>query len=131
WWPPQDRKKDPAVVPLLQDLVAGETAGDPMSARKWVRSSLRALSARLTAAGHPVSPPTVGRVLKDLDYTLHGNRKQVEARAGHADRETQFAYIATQRATFSAAGLPVISVDTKKKELVGNFKNAGQVWSQM
>lgn len=110
--------------------MAGETAGDPMSARKWVRSSLRTLSARLTAAGHPVSPPTVGRVLKDLDYTLHGNRKQVEARAGHEDRAAQFTYIATQRATFTAAELPVISVDTKKKELVGNFKNAGQVWSR-
>lgn len=101
-----------------------------MSARKWVRRSLRGLSARLTAAGHPVSPPTVGRVLKDLDYTLHGNRKQVEARAGHADRAAQFDYIATQRATFTAAGLPVISIDTKKKELVGNFKNAGRVWSR-
>ncbi|PZS05022.1 MAG: hypothetical protein DLM70_07205, partial [Chloroflexi bacterium] len=62
------KKKDPAIVPALQELVTPETAGDPMSAQKWVRSSLRTLSARLTGAGHPVSPPTVGRLLQTLDY---------------------------------------------------------------
>jgi hypothetical protein len=111
-------------------LVEPETAGDPMSEQKWVRSSLRQLSRRLTAAGHPVSHQTVGRLLKDLDYALHVNAKQREARATHPDRDQQFTYIATQRQTFAAAGLPIISVDTKKKELIGNFKNAGQVWSR-
>jgi len=106
--------------------VAPETAGDPMSEQKWVRSSLQTLSARLGAVGHAVSPPTVGRLLKKLDYALHVNAKKAEARAGHPDRDAQFAHIADQRQAFAAAGLPVISVDTKKKELIGAFKNAGR-----
>lgn len=101
-----------------------------MSAQKWVRSSLRQLSRRLGEAGYPVSPPTVGRLLDDLGYALHVNAKKVEASAAHADRNAQFEHIATQRQVFQAAGLPIISVDTKKKELIGNFKNAGQAWSQ-
>jgi hypothetical protein len=116
-------------VPLLAGIVAPETAGDPMSAQTWVRSSLRTLSGRLHAAGHGVSPPTVGRLLKKLGYALHVNAKRVEARAGHPDRDAQFAYIAEQRRAFADAGQPVISVDTKKKELIGNFKNAGRAWS--
>ena len=115
---------------MLLAMVAPETAGDPMSTQKWVRSSLRTLSRRLGAAGHPISPPTVGRLLKSLDYALHVNAKKVEAGATHPDRDAQFAYIAAQRQTFQEAGQPIISVDTKKKELIGNFKNAGQTWSQ-
>jgi len=117
-------------VSALQALVDPETAGDPMSAQKWVRSSLRHLSRQLTAAGHPVSHQTVGRLLTDLDYALHVNAKKIEARATHPDRDAQFSYIATQRQVFQAANLPIISVDTKKKEVIGNFKNAGQVWSR-
>jgi len=115
---------------VLQELVAPETAGDPMSEQKWVRSSLRQLSTRLGDAGHPASPPTVGRLLEDLGYALHVNAKKAEASAAHADRDAQFAHIAAQRQMFEAAGWPMISVDTKKKELIGNFKNAGQAWSQ-
>ncbi len=114
----------------MQELVAPETAGDPMSGQKWVRSSLRTLSARLTAAAHPVSPPTVGRLLRTLDYALHVNAKKIEASAAHPDRAVQFDYIAQQRQAFADAGLPIVSVDTKKKELIGNFKNAGRTWSQ-
>jgi hypothetical protein len=99
-----------------------------MSEQKWVRSSLRSLSKRLSDAGHPVSPPTVGRLLLDLDYALHVNAKKVEARSDHAERDAQFTYIAAQRQAFLDAGWPIISVDTKKKELIGNFKNAGQAW---
>ncbi len=110
--------------------MAPETAGDPMSAQKWVRSSLRTLSVRLRAAGHTVSPPTVGRLLKKLDYALHVNAKKIEARARHPDRAAQFGHIADQRQAFTDAGLPIISVDTKKKELIGAFKNAGRAWSQ-
>jgi hypothetical protein len=109
-------------------MVAAETAGDPMSTQKWVRSSLRQLSRRLSAAGHRVSPPTVGRLLKSWDYALHVNAKKVEAGAGHPERDTQFAHITAQRQAFTAAGDPIISVDTKKKELIGNFKNAGATW---
>ncbi len=115
---------------MLLAMVAPETAGDPMSTQKWVRSSLRTLSRRLGAVGHPISPPTVGRLLKSLDYALHVNAKKVEARATHPDRDMQFAYIAAQRQTFQEAGQPILSVATKKKELIGNFKNAGQTWSR-
>ena len=117
------------ILSVLEELVAPETAGDPMTAQKWVRSSLRTLSTRLEAAGHAVSPPTVGRLLRKLDYSLHVNAKKIEASSNHPDRGRQFDYIAVQRAAFTAAGLPIISTDTKKKELVGDFKNAGQTWS--
>jgi hypothetical protein len=101
-----------------------------MSAQKWVRSSLRTVSVRLTEAGHPVSPPTVGRLLKSLGYALHVNAKKIEASATHPDRAAQFDYITAQRQAFTAAGQPILSVDTKKKELIGAFKNAGRAWSQ-
>jgi len=101
-----------------------------MTAQKWVRSSLRTLSAKLEAAGHAVSVPTLARLLRKLDFSLHVNAKKIEASSNHPDREQQFDYIAVQRAIFTAAGLPILSVDTKKKELVGNFKNAGQVWAR-
>jgi hypothetical protein len=101
-----------------------------MSTQKWVRSSLRTLSSRLGRIGHAISPPTVGRLLRKLDYSLHVNSKQVEARSNHPDRDTQFSFIDQQRAAFTAAGQPIISVDTKKKELVGNFKQAGRTWGR-
>ena len=115
---------------VLKEMVETETAGDPASEQKWVRSSLRQLSARLTGVGHAVSPPTVGRLLKELDFALHVNAKKREAGAAHPERRAQFAHIAEQRQAFAEARLPIISVDTKKKELIGNFKNAGQAWSQ-
>jgi Rhodopirellula transposase DDE domain len=117
-------------VTALQELVELVTAGDPMSERKWVRVSLRQLSRQLGEAGHPASAPTVRRLLDDHGYRLHANTKQVETGAAHPDRARQFQYIAEQRQAFSAAGLPQISVDTKKKELIGRFKNAGRVWGQ-
>jgi hypothetical protein len=116
-------------VTALQELVEPVTAGDPMSEQKWVRASLRSLSGRLGEAGHPASPPTVRRLLDDQGYRLHANTKQLEAGAAHPDRDQQFQYITEQRQAFGAAGLPQISVDTKKKELIGRFKNAGRVWS--
>jgi len=88
------------------------------------------MSTRLTKAGHPVSPPTVGRLLRRLDYSLHVNAKKIEASASHPDRTAQFDYIAQQRQAFADAGLPIVSVDTKKKELIGTFKNAGRTWRQ-
>src|SRR5947209_3359309 len=109
------RKKTPVILSVLEELVAPETAGDPMTAQKWVRSSLRTLSVKLEAAGHVISPPTVGRLLRKLDYSLHVNAKKLEASSNHPDREQQFDYIAVQRARFTLAGLPIISADTKKK----------------
>jgi hypothetical protein len=111
-------------------MIAPETAGDPTRPKKWVRSSLRQLSRRLTKARHTASPPTVGRLLKKLGYSLQANVKTKEAGQHHPDRDQQFHYIQTQRQRFQAQGWPIISVDTKKKELVGDFKNPGQVWCQ-
>jgi hypothetical protein len=109
------QKKDLTLVATVQELVEPETAGDPMTGQIWVRSSLRSIRDRLVAVGHSVSPPTVGRLLKDLGYSLHVNSKKIEASSNHPDRDQQFAYIAVQRATFTAAGLPILSTDTKKK----------------
>jgi hypothetical protein len=110
--------------------VEPETAGEPMSAQKWTRRSLRQLSGRLAEAGCAVSHQTVGRLLGGLDYALQVNAKKREAGEGHPDRGAQFDYIAQQRQAFAAAGRPVISVDTKKKELIGNFRNGGRAWGR-
>jgi hypothetical protein len=117
-------------VTALAELVEPVTAGDPMSEQKWVRASLRSLSRRLGEGGHPASPPTVRRLLDAQGYRLHANTKQLEPRAAHPDRDQQFGYITEQRQAFGAAGLPEISVDTKKKELIGDFRNAGRSWSR-
>lgn len=127
---PAPKKKDPRIEAALLALVEPETAGDPMSEHKWVRSSLRSLSKRLSQAGHAVSAPTVSRLLKAHDYSLRVNAKEKDPRSQHSDRDSQFRYIATQKQSFIASGDPIISVDTKKKELIGNFKNAGQAWRQ-
>ena len=97
-----------------------------MSERKWRRSSLRHLSERLDGA---LSHTTVGRLLHEMDYSLKVNVKRL-AGEPHPDREQQFAYIEQQKQSFRQAGWPMISVDTKKKELIGNFKNAGRRWCQ-
>lgn len=114
----------------LLEMVSPETAGDPQGERKWVRSSLRKLSKRLAQAGHGASAPTISRLLRKHDYSLHVNAKEKEASSSHPDRDTQFQYIERQKQAFMAAGNPIISVDTKKKELIGNFKNPGQEWCQ-
>ena len=114
---------------MLQ-LVEPETAGEPASTRKWIRSSLHTLSRRLKDSGHGVSAPTVSRLLKKHDYALHVNAKEKEAGSQHPQRDTQFAYIEQEKERFLAAGQPVISIDTKKKELIGNFKQAGRSWSR-
>jgi hypothetical protein len=100
-----------------------------MRERKWLRSSLRRVGQRLRALGRGVSHQTVGRLLRSRDYGLHQNVKRREAGEAHPDRAAQFDHITAQRQGCQEAGVPVISVDTKKKELIGNFKNAGQTWS--
>jgi hypothetical protein len=123
-------KKDPTIETDLLALVESETAGDPTTEQKWVRSSLRRLSERLQPAGHCASPPTVSRLLKKHRYSLKVNVKQKEAGVQPPQRDEQFRYIERQKQAFQAAGCPIISVDTKKKELIGEFKNAGQAWCQ-
>jgi len=84
----------------------------------------------LEQVGHGASPPTVGRLLRKLGYSLRVNVKKHEGSSAHAEREPQFVYLETQQQAFATAGLPIISVATKKKELIGNFKNAGHAWCQ-
>jgi hypothetical protein len=110
----------------LSELVENQIAGDPMSEQKWVRDSLRQLQAKLD---NQVSHMTIGRLLRAMDYGLKANRKQLTG-PRHPDREAQFGYIQQQTKRFRQAGWPIISVDSKKKELIGNFKNAGQRWCQ-
>jgi hypothetical protein len=100
-----------------------------MSQQKWQRSSLRHLSAELTKAEHPVSHPTVRRLLVKMDYSLKANLKRLTGTV-HPDRNRQFEYLEAQKQAFLEAGWPTISVDTKKKELIGNFKNTGRSWCQ-
>ena len=99
-----------------------------MSECKWLNCRLADLEERLDAQGHGVSRPVISRLLQAHDYNLHVNVKEVEGKS-HPERDTQFQYIQAQRAHHLAAGNPCLSVDTKKKELIGNFKNAGQSWS--
>ncbi len=103
-----------------------QTAGDPQSKRKWKRKSLRQLSREL-AKEHPVSPHTVGRLLRQEKYSLHVNDKMLDGRAS-PQRNEQFEYIQGQIHTFLEHGWPIISVDSKKRELIGAFRNPGRVW---
>src|SRR6266571_2754720 len=121
--------KDPAIVPTLERLLQdqNEVGGDPMTEQKWVRSSLRRLSEQLAAEGHPASEATVGRLLQKMGFSLKANQRK-QGRLGCPERDEQFRYIATQKQRFIAAGLPVISIDTKKKELIGPFRNPGKTW---
>jgi hypothetical protein len=119
--------KDPGILAALERLLADEVAGDPMGKQKWVRSSTQRLSVRLREEGHLASSATVGRLLKDMGFSLKTNKKK-QGRPGCPERDEQFRYIASLRQSSTAAGLPIISVDTKKKELIGNFKNPGRAW---
>jgi hypothetical protein len=118
---------DPALLHQLREIVEETTAGDPMSPLKWTSKSTRTIALELTRSGHPVSSVTVGRCLEDMGYTLQANVKTREG-TQHPDRDAQFRYLNRQVKTFRRDGSPVISVDTKKKELVGAFKNAGRRW---
>jgi hypothetical protein len=124
---PRCDEKDPGLIGALECLLSDETAGDPMGERKWVRSSLRRLSAQLKAQGHPVGYSTVQRLLKKMGFSLRCNQRK-QPRRDCSDREEQFRYIASQKEKYRSAGLPVISVDTKKKELIGNFRSNGRTW---
>ena len=116
---------DPGLMEALEALVSPETRGDPESLLRWTSKSLRNLAAALSADGHKIGYQTVGERLHEMGYSLQGNIKVSEG-TSHPDRDAQFGYINTQAIEHVAAGQPVISVDTKKKELVGNYLNKGR-----
>src|SRR6516164_575313 len=115
---------DPGLVPALKRLVEPATLGDPMRPLIWVSKSMDKLAAALTAMGHPISADTVRKELSKLGFSRQSNRKADEG-SHHPDRNAQFEYINAQAVAAQAKEQPVISVDTKKKELIGNFKNGG------
>jgi hypothetical protein len=113
----------------LQTLVESGTRGDPESPLRWTIKSTRSLASDLSARDHPVSHEKVAQLLRGLGYSLQANRKTEEG-ADHPDRDAQFRHINGKVRRALAAGWPVLSVDTKKKELVGNYVNGGQQWRQ-
>jgi transposase len=118
---------DPQLVPALLALVEPDERGDPMSPLRWTTKSTRTLAGALTAQGHQVSADTVSDLLKEQGFSLQGNAKTIEGRQ-HPDRDGQFRYISAQVKNHQGSADPVISVDTKKKELVGQYQNAGRTW---
>jgi transposase len=118
---------DPGLRPALMALVEPDVRGDPMSPLRWTTKSTRTLADELTRAGHTVSADTVGDLLREEGFSLQGNAKTIEG-AQHPDRDAQFRYLNDHAKAYQAAGDPVISVDTKKKELVGQYRNAGRQW---
>src|SRR4249920_2268904 len=117
-------ENDPGLVPALKRLVEPATLGDPMRPLMWVSKSMEKLAAALTEMGHPISADTVRKELVKLGFSRQSNRKANEG-SKHPDRNAQFEYINAKVIVAQAQQQPVISVDTKKKELIGNFKNAG------
>lgn len=120
-------QSDPRLMVVLEKLVEPESRGDPQSPLRWTCKSTRTLAKELTRRGHRVSAPTLARLLKQADYSLQANRKTREGK-DHPDRDAQFRYINRRVAAQQRQGQPCISVDTKKKETVGNHKNAGRTW---
>jgi hypothetical protein len=118
---------DPGLQVQLGKILEETSAGDPMSALRWTNKSTEAMAKELTRQGHPVSDKTVARCLRTMGYSMQLNQK---AREGpqHRNRDQQFCYINRQVASYRKSGDPVLSVDTKKKELVGPFKNGGRTW---
>ena len=124
---PAAEDSDPELLDVLRGLVEDETRGDPERVMLWTAKSARNLADELAQRGHPVGFRTLPRLLRKLDYSLQSARKTLEGKQ-HPDRDAQFGHINTAVAAAVAAGQPAISIDTKKKELVGEFKNAGREW---
>jgi hypothetical protein len=120
-------EKDPRLLAALEALVQPYTRGDPMSPLRWTCKSTARLARDLTRQGHRIGARKVAALLHDLEYSLQANRKTREG-AKHPDRNAQFEYINARTRAFQRGRQPVISVDTKKKELVGEFKNPGREW---
>ncbi|MFH1007063.1 MAG: ISAzo13 family transposase [Candidatus Latescibacterota bacterium] len=124
---PRLTRKDPGLVRALERLVDPSARGDPDSPLRWTCKSTRTLAGELTHRRHPISHVKVAQLLHDMDYSLQSNRKMEEGE-DHPDRDAQFGYINRQVRQALARSWPVISVDTKKKELLGNYENKGRQW---
>lgn len=120
-------ERDPRLLDDLHTLLEPATRGDPEAPLLWTSKSTRNLADELVAHGHQVSHDTVGRLLEEIGYSLQANRKTLEGK-DHPDRDAQFTYINQQVRAFQKARQPVISVDAKKKELIGNYRNPGREW---
>jgi len=118
---------DRGLRPALLALVEPEERGDPMSPLRWTTKSTRKLAAELTRQGHRVGADTVGDLLREEGFSLQGNAKTIEG-SQHSDRDAQFRYISEQAEDHQGTADPVVSVDTKKKELVGEYENGGREW---
>ena len=121
-------QEDPRILKRLKVLVESSTRGDPMSPLLWTCKSTGELALALSKEGYPVSADTVGRYLKEIGYSLQANMKTLEEGGAHPDRDGQFQHLNTGVGSFLKRGYPVISVDTKKKELVGAYYNKGRRW---
>jgi hypothetical protein len=124
---PTAAQRDPELMAALDALVEPDTRGDPMSPLRWTAKSTRTLAEELTSQGHRVGARTVAELLAGMGYSLQATSKQIEG-AQHPDRDAQFRYLNEQARSHLADGQPVISVDTKKKEVVGNLANKGREW---
>ena len=120
-------ERDATLLDDLKRLVEPATLGDPVRPLLWVSKSLDKLASALAAMGHSISPNSVRKLLAEIGFSRQVNRKAIEG-ASHPDRNAQFEYINAELLAAQAAGQPVISVDTKKKELVGNYRNGGSDW---
>ncbi|MBI2934197.1 MAG: ISAzo13 family transposase [Chloroflexi bacterium] len=120
-------EKDPYLLTSLEALVDPDTRGDPQSPLRWTCKSVRELADALSSQGHPVSYQVVSELLRQAGYSLQANAKRLEG-AAHPDRDAQFRYLNEQVKAFLTGGDPVVSVDAKKKELVGRYKNPGREW---
>jgi hypothetical protein len=129
----QRRKKNSTIKARIEQILSDEIAGDPIDGTRWTRKTTRSIAEELCQHGIEVSANTVGRLLHAMDFSLKTNRKNIESgfkrkRGDRARRNRQFMVIAAQRRKFETADLPIISVDGKKRELIGNFKNGGRTW---
>jgi hypothetical protein len=126
---PRTEEKYPTITGVLEEMLRDEGAGDPMSEQTRVRSSVRKLVRRLREKGFPVGHNAVWALLRRMGFSMKTSvRKRRGPTKARAARDEQFPYLAAQKKKYTDAGLPVISVDTKKKELIGNFRNDGQAW---
>jgi hypothetical protein len=122
------RETQAGILDTLEELVSAHTKGDPMTTLRWTNKSLRNLEKGLAEKGYKASYRVVGEMLNMLGYGLQADKKTLTITESHADRDAQFEYLNTQCKLANARGIPVISIDAKKKEHIGNFKNNGQTY---